>query len=137
MNIKQKGIEIQGDQTSFAHWTHCWRRVLELIHDAHSGPTPADTEAEMDVDHITGRYVYIESPLWGKCKVFYEQSGEGNQDIVFLHTAGSDARQYHGVMNDERMRKKCNMIAFDLPAHGRSFPYQGYACPMPSVTITS
>ncbi|CAK4035015.1 alpha beta hydrolase fold family, partial [Lecanosticta acicola] len=126
MNIKQQGIEIQGDQTSFAHWTHVWRRVLELIHDAHAGPTPADDEPEMDEDHIVGRYAYITSPGWGKCKVFYEQAGEGDQDIVFLHTAGSDGRQYHGVLNDERMRKKCRMTAFDLPAHGRSFPYQGY-----------
>ena len=42
--------------------------------------------------------------------------------IVFLHTAGSDSRQYHGVMNNSTMRQKCNMIAFDLPGHGRSFP---------------
>jgi hypothetical protein len=25
------------------------------------------------------------------------RNGEGSQDIVFLHTAGSDGRQYHGV----------------------------------------
>lgn len=39
-------------------------------------------------------------------KVFYEQAGEGEQDIVFLHTAGSDSRQYHGVLNNEQMRKR-------------------------------
>ncbi|EME38348.1 hypothetical protein DOTSEDRAFT_75781 [Dothistroma septosporum NZE10] len=127
MNIKQEGIEIQGDQVSFAHWTHIWRRVLELIHDAHAGETPADEEPEVDEDHIVGRYVYINAgPIWGRSKVFYEMSGEGDQDIVFLHTAGSDSRQYHGVLNDERMRKRCRMVAFDLPAHGRSFPYEGY-----------
>lgn len=64
-----------------------------------------------------------------------------------MHTAGSDGRQYHGVLNDERMRKKCRMTAFDLPvscsihpllpqstqlifyfiqAHGRSFPYSTF-----------
>lgn len=120
------GIEVQGDQDAFAHWTHVWRRSLELLHDALVGPTPADEEPEQDEDHIVGRYVYVTSPVWGKCKIFYEQSGEGDQDIVFLHTAGSDSRQYHGVLNDERMRQKCRMIAFDLPAHGRSFPYEGY-----------
>jgi pimeloyl-ACP methyl ester carboxylesterase len=65
--------------------------------------------------------------VWGRCKVFYEYSGEGKQPIVFLHTAGSDSRQYHGVMNDARMRKKCIMYAFDLPGHGRSFPSKNYA----------
>lgn len=112
MNIKQEGISIEGDQTAFAHWTHVWRRVLEIIHDAHSGPTPAYEEPELDEDFIVGRYTYITAPLWGKCKVFYEQSGEGDQDIVFLHTAGSDGRQYHGVLNNEQMRKKVRYCKF-------------------------
>jgi len=126
MNIKQEGISVEGDELEFAHWTHIWRRVLELLHDALVGETPADTEPERDDDHIVGRYAYITSPLWGRCKCFYEQSGNGVQEILFLHTAGSDSRQYHGVMNDERMLKKCKMTAVDLPAHGRSFPYEGY-----------
>lgn len=126
MNIKQKGIEVLGDQTAFAHWTHVWRRVLELVHDAQCGPMPEDEQAEIDTDYLTGRYVYLEAPIWGKTKIFYEFSGEGKQPIVFLHTAGSDSRQYHGVMNDSRMRKKCTMYAFDLPGHGRSFPSKSY-----------
>ena len=83
-------------QDSFARWTHVWRRVLELLHDSFAGPTPEDQQDELDEDCIVGRYVYVTSPLWGKCKIFYEQSGEGDQEIVFLHTAGSDSRQYHG-----------------------------------------
>ncbi|KAI9687380.1 MAG: hypothetical protein M1822_002423 [Bathelium mastoideum] len=126
MNIKQKGIEVQGDQNAFAHWTHVWRRVLELIHDAYSGPMPEDPYQEPTEDHLVGRYVYISAPIWGKCKVFYDSSGNGSQPIVFLHTAGSDGRQYHGVMNDARMREKCTMYAFDLPGHGRSFPSRSY-----------
>jgi len=126
MNIKQEGIEVLGDQDAFARWTHVWRRTLELLHDSFAGPTPADEQDEPDEDCIVGRYTYVTSPLWGKCKIFYEQSGEGTQDIVFLHTAGSDSRQYHGVMNDPRAREKLRMTAFDLPAHGRSFPYEGY-----------
>lgn len=126
MNIKQQGIEVQGDQTEFAHWTHVWRRVLELAHHAHCGPYPEDEQAQPDEDHLVGRYVYLTAPIWGRCKVFYETSGDGDQPIVFLHTAGSDGRQYHGVMNDARMRKRCTMYCFDLPGHGRSFPSQSY-----------
>ena len=127
MNIKQQGIEVIGSNDGFAHYTHVWRRTLELLHDAYCGPMKMDDEPpEPEVDHIVGRYIYVTAPVWGKCKIFYEQSGEGDQDIVFLHTAGSDGRQYHGVMNDERMRRKCNMVAFDLPGHGRSFPSQSY-----------
>ncbi|KAG9186382.1 hypothetical protein G6011_02938 [Alternaria panax] len=127
MNIKQKGIEVLGDQTAFAQWTHVWRRVLELTHDAHCGPMKEDEQPEPERDFLTGKYTYLEAPVWGRCKIFYEYSGEGKQPIVFLHTAGSDSRQYHGVMNDAKMRKKCIMYAFDLPGHGRSFPSKKYA----------
>lgn len=124
MNIKQKGIEVQGDQTAMAQWTHVWRRVLELTHDAHCGPIKEDEQTEPEQDFITGRYVYLNAPVWGRSKVFYETAGDGKQPIVFLHTAGSDSRQYHGVMNDARVRKRCTSYAFDLPGHGRSFPSQ-------------
>lgn len=100
--------------------------MLEILHDALVGETPADDEELPDEDVIVGRYVYTNSPGYGRAKVFYEQSGEGEQHILFLHTAGSDSRQYHGVMNDPRMLKKCRMTAVDLPAHGRSFPYENY-----------
>ncbi|KAJ9669255.1 hypothetical protein H2201_000607 [Coniosporium apollinis] len=112
--------------TEFAHWTHVWRRVLELAHHAHCGPYPEDEQPKPDEDHLVGRYVYLTAPIWARCKVFYESSGDGDQPIVFLHTAGSDSRQYHGVMNDARMRKKGTMYCFDLPGHGRSFPSQSY-----------
>ena len=127
MNIKQEGISVQGDQQAFAYWTHVWRRVLEILHDAYAGATPEDEDDEdTDEDHLVGRYLYLTASLWGRCKVFYEKSGEGKQEIVFLHTAGSDSRQYHGVMNDARMRERCTMYAFDLPGHGRSFPSRKY-----------
>tara|TARA_R110002060_G_scaffold51770_2_gene62799 strand:- start:798 stop:1088 length:291 start_codon:yes stop_codon:yes gene_type:complete len=93
MNIKQDGIEVLGDQVAFNTYAHFWRRTLEVLHDAQCGEMKVDSQAETDEDHIVGKYVYIKTPVWGRCKVFYEASGEGNQQIVFLHTAGSDSRQ--------------------------------------------
>jgi hypothetical protein len=126
VNAGQRGVELLGDQTAYAHLAHVWRRVLELAHDAHCGPVPAEEQPEPEVDYLMGRYIYLDAPVWGRSKVFYEFAGEGKQAIVFLHTAGSDSRQYHGVMNDAKMRKKCTMYAFDLPGHGRSFPSKDY-----------
>lgn len=113
MNIKQKGVEVDGDELAFAQFAHIWRRTLELLHAAYNGPQKTEEQPEEEEDYITGKYIYITAPVWGKCKVFVEQSGKGKQPIVFLHTAGSDARQYHGVMNDARMRQKCTMYAFE------------------------
>ena len=122
MNIVQEGVGVHGNQTKFAQYGHLATRLLELLRDGQNGPLKEDEQPESDEDHLTGKYIYINAPVWGRSKVFYETSGNGAQQIVFLHTAGSDSRQYHGVMNDSRMREKCTMIAFDLPAHGRSFP---------------
>jgi len=87
MNIKQSGIEVEGDQSAFAHWTHVWRRILELIHDTYAGPTPEDAQEESDEDVITGHYVVLKDiPVWGRSKCYYETAGTGPIPIVFLHT---------------------------------------------------
>ncbi|KAI3400724.1 hypothetical protein diail_1933 [Diaporthe ilicicola] len=122
MNIKQEGVGVVGDQTRFAQYGHLATRLLEVLREGLHGPIPEESQEEPSEDHIIGRYIYIDAPVWGRTKIFYETSGDGPIPIVFCHTAGSDSRQYHGVMNDSRMRAKCTMIAFDLPAHGRSFP---------------
>jgi pimeloyl-ACP methyl ester carboxylesterase len=122
MNIKQEGVGVQGDEVRFAQYGHFATRLLELLREGQHGPMPQDEQEEQTEDHIIGRYIFIDAPVWGRTKTFVETSGDGPTPIVFLHTAGSDSRQYHGVMNDKRIRKKCTMYAFDLPAHGRSFP---------------
>jgi pimeloyl-ACP methyl ester carboxylesterase len=126
MNIVQEGVGVQGDQIKFAQYGHLATRFLELLRDGLHGPMQEEIQPEMDEDHIVGRYIYVNPPVWGRTKVFYEKSGSGKEEILFCHTAGSDSRQYHGVMNDPRMMEKCTMYAFDLPAHGRSFPGQHY-----------
>ncbi|KAH0598356.1 hypothetical protein MHUMG1_03654 [Metarhizium humberi] len=123
-NIHQDGVDILGDQNMFVAYASIWRRVLEMSHEALHGRMQEDPVPPPSLeDAIVGRYVYVSPPGWGRTKVFYEQSGsEQYPDIFFLHTAGSDSRQYHGVMNEARMLAKCRMTAFDLPGHGRSFP---------------
>ena len=143
MNNRQEGIEIKGDFQSFSHFAPIWRRSLELLHDAYAGPCPEDTQEDLDEDALVGGYLVLKDvPLWGRCKIYYETSGKGSVPIVFCHTyvpftstrafvtdlrrAGADGRQYNRVMNDPRMLEKCTMYAFDLPAHGKSFPYETY-----------
>jgi len=126
MNIKQEGVGIQGDQVRFAQYSHLATRLLELLREGLHGPMEQFEQDTYTEDHITGKYIWLEADGWGRTKIFYETSGSGPQQIVFCHTAGSDSRQYHGVMNHPEMMKKCTMIAFDLPAHGRSFPGSNY-----------
>ena len=50
---------------------------------------------------ITGRYLHLD--LLGKPhRLYVEEAGQGIP-LLCLHTAGSDARQYRGLMNDARI----------------------------------
>lgn len=117
------GVEsVQGSLDDFARFAHVWRRTLELLHDAVCGPTQLHSEPDVavsDVD-IVGRYVNLDVPDWGRCRVFYEKSGTGDTPLVFVHTAGSDARQMHALLADAALSKLCTIYAFDIPGHGRS-----------------
>ncbi|MBS6864167.1 MAG: alpha/beta hydrolase [Oscillospiraceae bacterium] len=70
---------------------------------------------------ITGGYVMVDG-----IKTYYEtNNGPHNPKgtIVCLHTAGRESRQYHGMM--EIFADKYNMVAFDMPAHGKTWPLPG------------
>lgn len=117
-------VSIAGDTSAFAKYATIWRRVLDVmrnvITDTAIEPETSAMPEEPEEDSVVGRYIWIVHSEYGKVKVFYEFAGSGKQIILFLHTAGSDSRQYHSLMNDDDLQKACTMYAFDLPAHGRS-----------------
>lgn len=73
---------------------------------------------------VTGRYMHVE--IDGRAhRVYVEEAGQGIP-LVCLHTAGSDSRQYRGVINDPRILEHFRVIAFDMPWHGKSSPPAGW-----------
>ena len=53
---------------------------------------------------IVGRYMHLD--LFGRPhRIYVEEAGEGTP-LLCLHTAGSDGRQYRGLMNDARVTAK-------------------------------
>jgi pimeloyl-ACP methyl ester carboxylesterase len=54
-------------------------------------------------------------------EVYAETAGEGTP-ILFLHTAGADSRQFIAQLSDTELAQRFQMIAPDLPFHGRSMP---------------
>jgi pimeloyl-ACP methyl ester carboxylesterase len=73
---------------------------------------------------ITGRYLHLD--LLGKPhRLYVEEAGSGIP-LLCLHTAGSDARQYRGLMNEPRITANFRVIAFDMPWHGKSSPPAGW-----------
>lgn len=70
---------------------------------------------------ITGGYIMVDG-----IKTYYETNNgpeNPNGTLVCLHTAGRESRQYHGMM--EIFKDKYTVVAFDMPAHGKSWPLPG------------
>ena len=73
---------------------------------------------------IVGRYLNLE--LLGRAhRLYLEEAGAGIP-LLCLHTAGSDGRQYRGLLNEPRITKEFRVIAFDMPWHGKSSPPTGW-----------
>lgn len=128
---KDAGVEVLHDVEAFTKHARTWRVVLDRLRDAlnntkSSSPRTEDysPDDEIDDDSIIGHYTWLTLPPLGKCKIFYEVSGQGSRPMLFLHTAGADSRQYHSMMLNKELQTKYKMYAFDLPGHGRSFPGQ-------------
>ena len=67
-----------------------------------------------------GRYLHLD--LLGRPhRLYVEEAGSGIP-LLCLHTAGSDGRQYRGLLNDPRITKNHRVIVFDMPWHGKSSP---------------
>jgi pimeloyl-ACP methyl ester carboxylesterase len=68
---------------------------------------------------ISGFYIKVND-----IKIYCEtNNGPKENTVICLHTAGRDNRQYHDMM--EILDGKYNLIAFDMPAHGKSWPLKG------------
>jgi pimeloyl-ACP methyl ester carboxylesterase len=76
------------------------------------------------IEPITGRYVHVD--LDGTTyRTYFESAGSG-VPLVCLHTAGGDSRFYRHLLNDPELLSDFEVIAFDLPWHGRSLPPDGW-----------
>lgn len=78
----------------------------------------------VQIEPIVGRYLQL--TLSGiPHRIYVEEAGQG-VPLLCLHTAGSDTRQFRGLMNDPELLQHYRMIAFDLPWHGKSSPPEGW-----------
>jgi pimeloyl-ACP methyl ester carboxylesterase len=118
---------VRGDQLAFLQHCHVARRVLEVgrwLALGNAAPAPASLHPRLNVPPaypmVTGVYIPVtaDAKTW---QVYAEQAGAG-RDLLCLHTAGADGRQFHRLMADPRITASHRMIAFDLPWHGRSPP---------------
>ena len=117
---------IGGDELAFAQYCHIARRVLEIgkwLVLGNDAPAPATLRpplGDWPEPHLIGGYFPVRA-AGQTYRIFHESAGTG-RDILCLHTAGSDGRQFHRLMADSRLTEKHRLMAFDMPWHGRSLP---------------
>ena len=104
------------------------RRLCELLRHAHNGTdsTPQVINGPSrhgEHDRAIGRYVHLDLDGLDH-RLYYEEAGEGI-GLLCQHTAGSDARQWRHLLEDDRVTSLFRVIAYDLPYHGKSLPSPG------------
>lgn len=122
-------FRVEGDQLTFMQHAHVVRRVLEIgkfLALGNTGSAPATLNPRVGkraVPKVQGGYVPV--TVGGiTYQVYYESAGSG-QDVLCMHTAGADGRQFHGLMADPGVTANHRLISFDLPYHGKSPPPEG------------
>lgn len=84
----------------------------------------AVNHSRVEFEAVTGGYVTL--TIAGRdCRVYVERAGEGIP-VLCLHTAGADSRQYRHMLGDSQLTERYQVIAFDLPFHGKSSPPDGW-----------
>jgi pimeloyl-ACP methyl ester carboxylesterase len=116
-------FSVRGDQLAFMQFCHVVRRVLEIgkwLALGHTARVPASLHPPLGTPtpppRVTGSYIPV-----GDHHIYYEHAGTG-RDLLCLHTAGADSRQFHRLMADGRITANHRIVAFDLPWHGKSPP---------------
>jgi pimeloyl-ACP methyl ester carboxylesterase len=129
MHYRVPDFAIEGDTLVFMQYVHVVRRVLEVgkwLALGRAVPVPvtlAPASGPRPIPHVTAGYVPV-TALGQTYQVYYEAAGTG-RDVLCMHTAGSDCRQFHGLMADPRITDGHRLVAFDLPWHGKSLPPEG------------
>ncbi|MQA81367.1 MAG: alpha/beta fold hydrolase [Streptosporangiales bacterium] len=110
---------VGGDRLGWAQHAPVVDRVLQVLAGKDDLPAPSGARLP-EQSRITGRYVPVS--IGGVTyRVYYETAGAGIP-LLCLHTAGSDSRQYHHLMEDADLTDGFAVYAFDLPWHGRTNP---------------
>lgn len=119
-------LSVSGDMLAFGRHLG----LIEQVFIAVRGPKPAPAmQAAVGkpwIEAVTGRYLHAD--LAGRPhRIYFEEAGRPDGiPLLCLHTAGSDGRQYRGVLNDPEITRTFRVITFDLPYHGKSSPPAGF-----------
>lgn len=112
------GLTITADPLAQAQALAAMERLVEL---ARPEVPFAGFDHPQAPEAVIGRRRRLAGPGGRDCLIHWLEAGqETRMPIVFLHTAGADARQYLYQLGDSGLQRQFRMLAFDMPWHGHS-----------------
>jgi pimeloyl-ACP methyl ester carboxylesterase len=115
------GAVVGGDRIKWAQYIPLVERVLACLRSPIERRGPQELPS---TSAIVGRYIHVDVDGFAY-RLYYESAGAGTP-LICIHTAGSDSRQYKHLLEDIELQQSYQMIALDLPWHGRSAPPRGW-----------
>lgn len=112
-------VRFLGEPLLLAQARPALERLFECALRAAQTPAP---QRPRDLTALRGAYVVLTTPE-GAFEVYTDRAGRGDAvPLVFLHTAGADARQFQAQLADRDLGARHDLHAPDMPFHGRSLP---------------
>ncbi|MGW0176758.1 alpha/beta fold hydrolase [Rhodococcus sp. NPDC003322] len=121
-----RGFTVTADILDFGPYYAAIRRLVALMTEQIHGPSASSyrpAPATRSHDDTVGRYVHLDV-LGSQYRVYYEQTGQGIP-LLLLHTAGADGRQWRHLLENRDYQQRYQLVAVDLPYHGKSLPPTG------------
>jgi len=119
-------LSVSGNMLAFGRHLGLIEQVFAAVRGPRPAPAMQATVGKPWIEAVTGRYLHTD--LAGRPhRIYFEEAGRADGiPLLCLHTAGSDGRQYRGVLNDPEVTRTFRVITFDLPYHGKSSPPAGF-----------
>jgi len=121
-------IAVTGSDIAIAQALACLERIIELARPA-PGPLPPPAVERRD-ESVIGRRRWLDAGGHRALIHWLEAGDPDATPILFLHTAGADARQFRHQLADPELQAQYRMVAFDLPRHGGSGGFDDHDAPV-------
>lgn len=128
-SARYQGLKVTGNDEMFAQHYGAIARVIELlridVHGASASAGPHASAPAARFDSPIGRYLHVE--LDGHDHRIYVETAGSGIPLLLQHTAGAHGAQWRHLFEDEWLTSHFEVIAYDLPFHGKSLPPSGRA----------
>ena len=118
LQLQNPHFQVSGEGLVIAQARACLEALIEALRP------PGGRAERPDLASLRGQYYRVAVLNGHAADIFAESAGAG-PSVLCLHTAGADSRQFHGLLNSD-LASGWQLIAFDLPFHGRSMPPDGW-----------